>query len=298
MGRVRENVQSGRPPFPKWLVILALAVLVGCIVLPKVDWVYWRDRVLAWQYEPTSEITTIENNLKLTDYGQVIFLASHPVLEDNANFNAHCESYNVDVSILGCYTGGTIYLYDIDTASTGLDGITESTAAHELLHAVWERLSETDKSSLTASLETVYAENTDQLADELDAYTEDERLEEIYTRAGTEIKNLPETLESHYARYFTDQDAVVDFYESYSATFDELQAEFEALTVEMDELYAEIEAAKAEIETLAETDVTAANALVRTTNQKIVRYNELVEEYNQNILRTQELNAAVNSNVN
>lgn len=292
----RKNVAAGRPPFPKWLVITALAVLVACVMIPKINWTHIRDQILASQFEPTAEISAIESSLDLTSYASVIFLASKPVLEDNANFNAHCESYDVEISVLGCYTNDTIYLYDIDTSSNNLDGIIESTAAHELLHAVWARLSDSDKATLTSSLEAVYSENATQFDDELDSYDESERLEEIYARVGTEIKDLPGTLENHFANYFNDQDAIVDYYDSYNAAFETLQAEFNELTAEMEALYSEIETARVEIEDLAETDVDAANTLVRETNLKINRYNELVEEYNQNILRTEELNAAVNSN--
>ena len=145
-------------------------------------------------------------------------------------------------------------------------------------------------------LEEVYAQNQDLLASELENYTDDARIDELYARAATEVRDLPADLESHYARFFTNQDALVDFYDAYNATFEQMQAEFDALNAEMEALNAEIEDLRVEIEETALYDVDAANRLVDLANAKVRRYNELVEQYNQNVLRSQELNAAVNSN--
>ena len=286
----------GRPPFPKWLVIGALAVLVACILIPKVNWRYIGDWFDARDYAPSAEVDAIRANLGLTDYADTVFRATAPVLEDNASFNAHCESFDAEISIVGCYTNDTIYLYDIDTATYDLAGILESTAAHELLHAIWDRLSPEEQSKLQPLLEEVYTQHQDLLASELENYTDDARIDELYARAATEVRDLPADLESHYARFFTNQDALVDFYDAYNATFEQMQAEFDALNAEMEALNTEIEDLRVEIEETALYDVDAANRLVDLANAKVRRYNELVEQYNQNVLRSQELNAAVNSN--
>ena len=287
---------TGRPPFPKWLVIGALAVLVACILIPKVNWRYIGDWFDARNYAPSAEVDAIRTNLGLTDYADTVFRATAPVLEDNASFNAHCESFDAEISIVGCYTNDTIYLYDIDTATYGLEGILESTAAHELLHAIWDRLSPEEQAKLQPLLEEVYTQHQDLLASELENYTDDARIDELYARAATEVRDLPADLESHYARFFTNQDALVDFYDAYNATFEQMQAEFDALNAEMEALNTEIEDLRVEIEATALYDVDAANRLVDLANAKVRRYNELVEQYNQNVLRSQELNAAVNSN--
>ena len=99
----------GRPPFPKWLVIGALAVLVACILIPKVNWRYLGDWFDARDYAPSAEVDAIRARLGLTDYADTVFRATAPVLEDNASFNAHCESFDAEISIVGCYTNDTIY---------------------------------------------------------------------------------------------------------------------------------------------------------------------------------------------
>ena len=285
-----------RPPFPKWLVLGALAVLVACLMIPKINWRYIGDWFDAQGYTPSAEVDAIRGSLGLSDYADTIFRATAPVLEDNAAFNAHCQSFDVEISVVGCYTGDTIYLYDIDAAAHGLDGILESTAAHELLHAIWARLPEAQREQLAPLLEQVYQDNQTILADEMANYTDEARLDELYARAATEVRTLPAELEAHYAQFFADQDALVNFYDAYSATFAQMQADFDALNTEMEALNVEIADLRAEIEVLAKTDADTANQLVAEANAKIRRYNELVEVYNQNVLRSQELNAAVNSN--
>ena len=158
------------------------------------------------------------------------------------------------------------------------------------------RLPEAQREQLAPLLEQAYQDNQTILADEMANYTDEARLDELYARAATEVRTLPAELETHYAQFFADQDALVNFYDAYSATFAQMQADFDALNTEMEALNVEIADLRAEIEVLAETDADAANQLVAEANAKIRRYNELVEVYNQNVLRSQELNAAVNSN--
>lgn len=292
-----QRAESDRAPLPKWAVIAALAVLVACVMIPRINWRYIGDWFDARGYEPSSEMAAIESRLGLTDYASTIFAATAPVLEDNANFNQHCESFDAEISVVGCYTNDTIYLYDIDTEGNGLAGILESTAAHELLHAVWARLDASQQAEIQPLLDEVYEANRGQLGDELALYDEAARSEELYARAATEVRDLPEALESHYARIFTDQDALVDFYDAYKATFAEMQAEIDALSAQMEALNTEIEDLRAEIDVQASIDVDYANQLVDEANAKIRQYNDLVEQYNQNVLRSTELNAAVNSNL-
>ena len=66
-------------------------------------------------------------------------------------------------------------------------------------------------------------------------------MDELHSRIGTEIANLPESLEKYYAKYFTDQDAVVALYNNYHEPFEKLKQETEAL-------YKELETAKADID--------------------------------------------------
>lgn len=284
------------------------------------------DRLTTISYTMPEDTAELATHLPLTPDAQLIYRASRPQLEDAAAFNEHCQSHDVEISILGCYVDSRIYIYNIQNQE--LAGIRESNAAHELLHAIWDRLSVIEQYSLGQELANFYHQHPDQVNDSIDLYSEDELIDELHSRLGTEVKNLPETLERHYAKYFTDQDAVVDYYLAYSAPFEELAEEFQQLTKE-------IETQKNEIATMREqyhersdaldakidqfnacanregcfTDAESSaqrSALVaeqdaleqyfHDLNAKIEAYNQLIDQYNANILHNRELETAINSN--
>ncbi len=287
------------------------------------------DIISTWSFHPSAEIASVENKLALTGSGKIIFEATAPALEDRENFNEHCKSHNQEVSVLGCYVGNHIYIYNIQ--SNDLTGIVESTSAHELLHAVWERMDNSEKGRISKLLNSVYNDDLyhDSLSDDLETYSEFDRIDELHSRIGTEITDLPEELEEHYAKYFTNQDLIVDYYNSYIEPFRELTREIESLSAELEKLDAEIESKTAEYYRLAEelsakidefnkcadtmgcfiTDTAfyaARNLLLLeqsqvsdlfdNLNNLIVDYNDIVVEYNENVLRGEMLEKTINSN--
>ena len=197
-------------------------------------------------YTPSSEMIQVREDLNLTPKGELIFNASRPEFNNEENFNENCYSFDENEAILGCYRDQRIFVYKITAPE--LSGILELTTAHELLHAVYERMSIKEKNELRSLLEKVYQENLATLKEEIDIYNIDKQLEEIYVRAGTEIKDLPEELEKHYAEVFNDQDKITTFYESYIKVFREIEAEIKALEAEMATLNAQIDAKSAEYE--------------------------------------------------
>ena len=287
------------------------------------------DLISANTYNPSPEISAIESKIRLTDNAKTVFHASRPSLEDHEEFNAHCQSHDSEISVLGCYTGGRIYLYDIKTNE--LTGVVESTAAHELLHAEWERMTPTDKSEISTAINDVYNDPKyhDLLAEDLSTYDESERLEELHSRIGTEIATLPDILERHYAKYFENQDLVVDFYNSYITPFRELSDELDNLSAELERLNQEIEEKTNdyrqrsdklssridEFNNCATTtgcfatesafysrrnelvaEQTALDTLYENLNNLVNRYNSVVAEYNENVLRGETLDQVINSN--
>ena len=287
------------------------------------------DFISANTYSPSPEISAIESKIKLTDGAKNVFRASRPSLESREAFNDHCDSYNADVSILGCYTGGHIYLYNI--TSNELNGVIESTAAHELLHAEWERMSPAEKADISAAINNVYNDPKyhNLLAEDLATYDESERIEELHSRIGTEIADLPDALESHYAKYFENQDLVVDFYNSYITPFRELSDELDNLSAQLENLNKQIEE-KTEIyknrvdqlssridqfNSCADTvgcfatgsafyarrnelvaEQKAIDVMYEELNSLVNQYNAIVAEYNENVVRGENLDQMMNSN--
>ena len=315
-----------RPKFATAGVITVL-ILGGVVAFVMLNYQSIMDQLNAVTYQSTPEMDAIENSLELTDQGKHLFHASHPALEGQTEFNEHCDSHNTEVAVLGCYTDRNIYIYNAKQSE--LTGVTETTAAHELLHAVWERLSSDDKNHLGSLLNDYYNRNRDQFGDEMSLYDADQRMDELHSRIGTEGKNLPQELSDHYANYFINQANIVSFYDSYNNRFKNLKAETERLYEEITDLESTITVKTAEYKQRTETlssNIAEFNNCANTPdcftnqsvfnarrsellteqqeleqmyneiNQAIATYNNKIQEYNNSIFRTQTLQDSINSN--
>lgn len=308
------------------LIVVLLLGAAGAIILNR-GWIY--DYFRGVTYQPSGEMITIRDDLDLTDEGKFLFNASQPVLNSREAFNENCgDNGDSEVAILGCYRNGNIYVYDIKDSN--LEGIRELTTAHELLHVVWARMSESERKELGLVLEQVLDANQSLLGDEIGTYDASERQEELYVRVGTEITDLPEVLERHFAKIFKDQDRIVKFYNSYIAVFRELKTEMEALKNEIEIMGKEIEIKTTNYEdrmAQLSADITSFNSCARVAgcfndeasfygrrqqlvveqtnleelyykiNDLIVQYNTKIDKYNEDVLQSKELQKVINSSL-
>lgn len=278
-------------------------------------------------YDESVAMSEIRQDLELTSVGERIFLATQPALEGAEDFNEHCNSHRTDVSLLGCYTRDKMYIYEIQHSD--LKDSNKVTAAHELLHAAWERMSNGERGRVEAMLERFRQENPTWAEEELKLYNEGEQLEELYTRIATKLRDIPEELEQHYQTYFKNRLKIVEFYENYQAPFNKLQEESRVLKEKVEQLSQEIEAQRTEYferldkyDALAlefnacaeregcfssmgefqrrraelEAERVALNELREEVNRKIDENNEIVNEYMEKQKLLGDLNNAINSN--
>ncbi len=306
-----------------WIFLLLLVVVATAIVLNR-QWIYdwWR----GMNYAPSSKMASIRDDLNLTERGTFLFNASQPELNERESFNSYCRGGQTEIAVLGCYANGNIYIYNITEEQ--LDGIRELTTAHELLHAVFARMDDGAKAELRPMLEQVRKENKDTFEQDLNTYAANEQFEELYVRAGTEVANLPEALERHYAEIFRDQDRIVKFYDSYITVFRQLKEELETLSQEMEKLGDEITQTTTEYEKRLDqlnADITSFNSCAATVgcfkteaefgsrrgvlvseqmaleqmynsiNNMVDEYNAKVELYNADVLQSNQLNTVINS---
>lgn len=227
------------------------------------------DSYLAWQYKPSAEIAAITDRTRLTDEGKFYFYASHPELNDRQSFNNACTAKDSEQSVvLGCYTGMRIYVFDIDNPK--LDGIKEVTAAHEMLHAAYDRLSVAERKRIDSLVQAQLSKITDErvlgLVKEYDKTEPGERLNELHSILGTEVAQLSPELETYYRQYFKDRSAVVTLAVSYGAVFDELKSRASGLLAELTTLADRIDARNAEYTAAAQklnNDIEAFNTRAR-----------------------------------
>lgn len=205
------------------------------------------DHFAAQRFTASAEITDLAASLQLTDAGTRIFFASSPTLDASQQFNAQCSQvdHSEEGHVLGCFTSGEIHLFKV--TDERLNGIVEVTAAHELLHAAFSRLGTEERKDLSERLLATFEElsATDEtLARRMDVYSglsETAFANELHSVLGTEVRELPEWLEAHYAQWFRDRSVIVDYFDSYHHVFTELRER-------ADQLQAQLEAMRADIE--------------------------------------------------
>jgi hypothetical protein len=243
----------------------------------------------------------------MTPYSVHIFYVNHPQLETNVTtFRQHCAIAEQTI-VLGCYRGNEqgIEIYDVQDAR--LNGVQQVTAAHEMLHAAYDRLNQKDKDSVDAMLQDFYANQlTDQrIKDTINAYKKTEPndvVNEMHSVFGTEVPNLPAPLEAYYKKYFTDRSQVTAFAAGYEDEFISRKNQIDAddqqlssmkiqISAEEADLQAQLDALQAERGSVENSGsqatinaynarISAYNNGVRKLQRDIDAYNTLVEERN------------------
>jgi hypothetical protein len=125
---------------------IAVILGIGAVLVAGAAWASANsqridDQFVVWNFTPSAAIKTYATRSTMTDEGRFLFYASTPVIAQESRFDKICADHQEDVGILGCYVPGDreIFLYDVTDAR--LDGIEEVVAAHEMLHAAWDRMS-------------------------------------------------------------------------------------------------------------------------------------------------------------
>ncbi len=283
------------------IVSLVIFAFAGWLLLNKQSVI---DQVSIWSYEQPANVTALETRVDFTDQGKFYFRATQPKLSESDEFNLGCPRQETGSPILGCYTEGRIYIYDI--TDDQLDGIEEVTAAHEMLHAVWERMSSTEQQRIGKLLRVAYAkiDNAD-LRERMDYYNRTEPGEfenELHSIIGTELGNLGSELDTYYAKFFKDRKKVLDLHAKYDEVFKDLQTRAENLYNELVAIGKSIETRSAQYA----IDVAALSADIQTFNTKadsgeFISQGQFNSERAALVARTNQLDAdriAINNDIN
>lgn len=226
---------------------------------------YVIDQLAVWQYQPSAEIAKLVELSKMNDTAQFYFYASRPELNDRERFNQNCTANSEQTVVLGCYAAQRIYLFNV--TDDRLDGIKEVTAAHEMLHAAYDRLSRSEKDRihglLEAQLQTVDDPRIQELIAIYDKTEPGRRLNELHSIFATELATLSPELETYYEKYFTDRDAIVALAKQYESVFAAIKQQQAELVSELNSLADQISAASARYNQDAEQ-----------LNQDIAAFNE------------------------
>lgn len=295
-------------------VIVLVALLVfGSVAAAErqnlYDWLALRN------YQPSPTVVELATETTMNDYARKVFYVNHPNIEDKNSFYQNCPNNGGEKTVvLGCYHNGQRGIYVLQVTDPRLSGIEQVTAAHETLHAIYDRLRPRDRQYVDGLLMDYYQHglHDKRILDTIAAYKKSEPndvVNEMHSVFGTEVVNLPTPLENYYKRYFTDRQKIAALASQYEAAFTSRQnqvtqddaalASMKAqITSDESSLQAQqktISSDQARLEDLKKrsdfsdynngvpsfnTEVDTYNALVTTTRSLITQYNQLVEARN------------------
>lgn len=288
---------------------VAARIILSVVFLLAAAWLwlnqqYVVDQLSVWRYQPTAAVTQLGERSGMSDKGFFLYYASHPELDGTQRFNQACDRKEEGTAVLGCYNGSRIFVYDVQDAR--LDGIKEVTAAHEMLHAAYQRLSDSERKKVNDLLEVEYKklENDADYKERMAFYARTEpgeRGNELHSVIGTEIRTVSPELEAHFKIYFKDRSKVVALHEVYQAVFRKLESEAKTLYTELQELNKAIEQKSTSYNTNVVTlnrDIQAFNA--RATNGDFATQSEFSSERAKLIARANSLKnqrTAINADI-
>ncbi len=279
-------------------------------------------------YTPNQRVVSLADATTMNDNTRRVFYVNHPELNDKESFRQNCSAAEQSI-VLGCFVERKgIFLLDV--TDERLNGVIEVTAAHEVLHAQYDRLSSGERKRVDDMTNKFFATVTDErIKKTIEQYrAKDPSVvpNELHSILATEIRSLSPELEAYYGKYFKDRSKVVDFSEKYEQTFVDLTDQVENFdeqlktmkqTIEtgqkqIDEQNAQIETQKANLDALLNSgrteeynaavpafnaQVSSYNRLVNSTRGTIDEYNQIVEKRNAIATAEQELIEAIDSNV-
>jgi hypothetical protein len=273
-----------------------------------------QERILDWfrlyGYQPTAQVQSLVTADGFSGQAEHLFYINRPEIVAKSNFRQYCTTQAEKTIVLGCYRGVQhgIYVLKI-TDDARLDGVMQVTAAHEMLHAGYDRLSTSERQQIDGWLQAYYDKglHDERIKQTIESYKSSEPdalLNEMHSIFATEVAELPQPLEQYYSRYFDDRSVVVGYANDYQAEFTSRKQQVAAYDNQLatlkqliDEQEASLEQQAADIRSAGERlnrlrasgDAAPYNAGVAPYNQSIERYNRAVVVLKQQIAQYNQL---------
>lgn len=316
---------------PKGLLgkLLPLALTLMAVALILVNSRAIIDYAKLYNYTPPIEIAELADQTMMTDKARKLFYVNHPQVADRGSFNGACNNRGERTIVLGCYHSVDRGIFLFEVSDPRLNGVKQVTAAHEMLHAAYDRLSSGDRERMDALLREFYNQKVQdkRIQDTIAAYEQsepDDITNEMHSIFATEISDLTPELETYYADFFQDRKKVVGYAANYQQEFSRRQDQVRIYDLQLlklkdtiDTNTARLSDNEAEITSLQrqmEADrssgnveeynarvpvfnnrVDRYNALIRSTQGSIAEYNRLVAERNVLALEIRGLSQSINS---
>ena len=263
------------------LVCILISVLLNRQALH--DW--W----LLRSYTPPLAVVQLADQTTLTASGRRLFYVNHPAIDDRMTFNTSCSNRGEQTIVLGCYHPVDQGIFVFHVADPRLEGVDQVTAAHEMLHAAYDRLGQSERTSLDQQLNAFYKTNLhdDRIKRVIDSYKKTEPndvVNEMHSIFATEVSDLPPGLEQYYQKYFINRKFVVRYANQYQSVFTSRQTQVASYDARLTGLKQKIDASTASLDQQEKLIIMLRTELDRTRGgNDIDTYNRLVPQYNTKI---------------
>lgn len=285
-------------PLKRFLAAVALLLLLALPFL-----IYFNAQALSdwWQlrgYTPPTTVSAVASQDTMTAYGRHIFYVNHPNLEsDISQFRKDCQVTEQAI-VLGCYHSDQDGIFIYNVSDPRLSGVEQVTAAHEMLHGAYDRLSSKDRAYVNGLLESFYKSGLQdqRVKDEINEYKQTEPndvVNEMHSVFGTEVADLPAALQAYYSRYFTDRQAVTGFAAAYQGEFTSREDQIKADDAKLADMKTQIDAQEQLLSTRmaqinsdrARLDGLRSSGNVAEYNREVPSFNDEVDSYNNGVAK-------------
>ncbi len=290
--RLSANTIGASRPLGLGITLVLLIILsVAALNLQAIeDWLKLRG------YQAPTTIAQLADQDTMNSYTRHLFYLNKPQLLGTVNsFRQHCPE-DKDTIVLGCYHPGQNGIFIYNVPDPALAGVQQVTAAHEVLHAVYARLSSQDRAALNSQLQAYYEHGLSdpRVQAEVKIYQRTEPtdvMDEMSCTFGTEIASLPAPLEAYYKRFFNNRAVIVAYEKQYEGEFTSRQAAITADDQQLAALKQRIDNRQSALITQLQQINATENQLnnlkaagqAQAYNDAVPGYNAEVDAYNQGV---------------
>lgn len=265
-------------------IALIIVLLIAWLALSQRQAIY--DWLKLYDYTPPASVAALASDDQLTASATHIFYVNHPQVDSKTTFASKCPSGSAETAVLGCYVSNQQGIYLLSVTDSRLNGIEQVTAAHEMLHAAYDRLDDNTRQQVDGWLMDYYNHGLTErtIKQQLDSYRQSEPndlVNEMHSIFGTEVGSLPANLENYYKRYFNDRSKITGYYQQYEAAFTSRIDLANKLYSEIKDLEQQINAKRQQLDSELSTLRNEQASL--NSQQQVNNYNALVNQYNANV---------------
>ena len=264
--------------------------------------IFQRQNIQDWwvlrSYQPSASISQLAQDTTMTDKSKRAFYLNDPKLQEKAAFYESCK-FGENTIVLGCYIKNEgIYLLKVNDPR--LAGVEQVTAAHEMLHAAYDRLGTSEKVDVDNQLNDFYNNLKDaEIRSKIELYRKNgaDITNELHSILGTEVETLSPALEKYYSKYFTQRTKVVAYATQYEAEFITRKNKVIELDAKLRSIEQQVVANNTQLEQLQKSinaesdrlDLLLRSGQIEEYNNAVPAYNKRIPEFNANVAQTENL---------